>query len=113
MENILGHPLDNGVAQAQGYFVAWTVLILVGTVPVMLGLNKVEDPFYGALCLQTLLCLACPRPLPAEASEELMKEEIPTSNLPQFLFITAFLTVLLDPKEKQRPPKGKEAFGAA
>ena len=83
---------------------------MVGMVPVMIGLNKVKDPFHGVSCLQTLLCLAQPRPLPVEASEELMKEEIPTSKLPHLLFITPFLPVLLDPREKQRLPKGKEAF---
>lgn len=82
-------------------------------VPVMSGLNKVEDPFYGVLRLQTLPCLAQPRPFPVEASEELLKEEIPTSNLSHLLFIRPFLTVLLDPREKQRPPKGKEAFSGA
>jgi len=92
---------------------SWTVLILVGTVTVILGLNKVEDPFCGVLCLQTLLCLAQPNNLPAEASEELMKEEIPTTKLPHLLFITPFLAVLLDPREKQIPLKGKKAFSAA
>lgn len=83
-----------GAAQAQDCIVAGTVLISVGMVPMTLGLHKVEDPFYGVLCLQTLQCLAYPRPLPAEASEKLM-------------YVTPFLPVW------RRPPKGKEAFSAA